>query len=137
MVVEQKQCIIDPMLIKSKCFKEAVVFLKELHIKQLNIEHIFWKDWKKPHCLSNTFWLYQYRVNYAPFQCYSHLLLMIFNWNTLYNSGTTKLAEFGNNFVNFEMIKNRILFCIKFKIIGLGFVLCHKILKVSRILHVS
>ena len=33
--------------------------------------------------LSNTFWLYQPRVKYAPFQCFSHLLLIIF---TLYFS---------------------------------------------------
>lgn len=40
-------------------------------------------------------------------------------------------------FVNFELLKYGILFGIKFKTVGLGFVHSHKISKVSRILHVS
>ena len=38
----------------------------------------------KNYRLSNTFWLYQHRVKYAPFLCYSHLKLQNFKWNTLY-----------------------------------------------------
>ena len=34
-----------------------------------------------PH--KHAFWLLQQRVKSAPFQFYSHLLLTIFNWNTL------------------------------------------------------
>ena len=39
---------------------------------------------RKIYCLSNTFWVYQHRVKYVPFQFYSHLLLIIFNLSTLY-----------------------------------------------------
>ena len=38
---------------------------------------------QKIYRLSNTFWLYQHRVKNAPIQFYSHLLMTIFNRNTL------------------------------------------------------
>ena len=42
------------------------------------------KNEKKNDRLSNAFWLYQYRVKYAPFLSCSLLLLQFFKWNTLY-----------------------------------------------------
>ena len=38
----------------------------------------------KNYRLSNQFWLYQHRVKYVPFLCYSHLKSQNFKWNTLY-----------------------------------------------------
>ena len=77
MAVELIRCIIDPMLVKPKCVWEAVVCYKIVN-KQVQIVNIL-----KNYCLSNTFWLYQQRVKYTPFQFFSNLLLIIFNRNTL------------------------------------------------------
>ena len=38
---------------------------------------------KRNYCLSNTFWLYQFRVKYASFKSYSHLKSEILIWVTL------------------------------------------------------
>ena len=38
---------------------------------------------QKIYHFSNTFWLYQHKVKYAPFLCYSHLKYQNFKWNTL------------------------------------------------------
>ena len=53
----------------------------------------FWKLKKISH-LSNTFWLYQHRVKYLPFQFYRHLLLILFNWNTLYKKRLDSFSDF-------------------------------------------
>ena len=44
-------------------------------------------DIEKNYRFSNTFWLYQHRVKYAQFLCYSHLKLQNFKRNTLYRPG--------------------------------------------------
>ena len=41
-------------------------------------------DIEKNYRFSNTFWLYQHRVKYAQFLCYSHLKKQNFKRNTLY-----------------------------------------------------
>ena len=63
------------------CLRGVAGSLKNVN-KQLKNVNKFSKIEKICH-LSNTFWLYQYRVKYAPFQSYSHLKFPFFNWNTL------------------------------------------------------
>ena len=59
-----KLCVSDPMLVKPKCVWEAVVFFWKIVNKQLKNVNKFSKI-EKNYRLSNTFWLYQYRVKNA------------------------------------------------------------------------
>ena len=81
MALALKRCIVDPKLIKPKCIWEVVGFFyfQKLVYKFLQLVYNFSKNYYLP----KTFWLFQLRVYNALFQCYSHLLLTVFNRNAL------------------------------------------------------
>ena len=82
MAVALKQCIFDPMLVKPKSVWQVVVLFFFLFLK--NGKQTTEKSLKnKNYLLPNAFWLYQHGVKCALFKCFSHLLLIIFNRNTL------------------------------------------------------
>ena len=64
-----------------------------IYLNLLTIFSCLFTIFRINHRLSNTFWIYQLRVKYAPFQFYSHLLLIIFNRNTLYVGSDTKFLK--------------------------------------------
>ena len=66
----------EPMLVKPKCVWEAVVVLKNCKQTAENVNKFL--KIQKIYRLSNTFWLYQHRVKYAPFLSYIHSFQV--NW---------------------------------------------------------
>ena len=54
------------VFVKPKCVCDPVVNFWKIVNKQLNTVTKFLENWKNNH-LSNTFWLYQHLVKYAPF----------------------------------------------------------------------
>ena len=77
MAVALKWSISDLLLVKPKCVWEVVVFFSIFENLLTFFYCLFSIFLKKNYQPLNTFWLYHHGVKYAPFPCYSNLLLII------------------------------------------------------------